>query len=586
MEIKEIISPLLKWWWLLLASTLVAAVSSYLAVSQQPSIFVAETTLMIGSAIEDPNPSGNQLWLGQQLATTYADIAGREPVRQATMEMLGLTWLPKYNVRPLNNTQLMVISVEDTDPVRVMAVANELAHQLILKSPTNSQDNLERQAFINQQLDDLQVKIQDTQDDITDKQDELTNMVSARQIADAQNQIAAFQTKLNTLQSNYASLLSNTQQGALNTLTVIEPASVPSKPVGPDIPMTVLSSLAIGFVLAAAAAYLLEYLDNSIKGPEDVKKLSNLPTLAGIAHISGERYRDKLITVKHPRSPISEAYRSLRTNIQFSTIDHPNRAVLLVTSPSPTEGKSVTIANLGVVLAQAGHKTLIIDADLRRPVQHRIFQLSNKHGITDFLLEVNEEEIQDQMQSLLSWCVQKTDVDGLHVITSGALPPNPSELLGSEKMKKTLSSLSRIYNYILLDSPPGLVVTDAAVLSAQADGVILVLNADSTTKNQLQQIVGQFDGINKKSGLLGVVLNDLTHKRDGYYYNYYYYKKSYYYREETAAYDMEGGNGSARVLNNKIMKGLSSIFNGSRSRNKPQKISSSGKIDDESQEID
>ncbi|MFH1634363.1 MAG: polysaccharide biosynthesis tyrosine autokinase, partial [Chloroflexota bacterium] len=433
---------------------------------------------------------------------------------------------------------------------------------------------------------DLQVKIQDTQDDITDKQDELTNMVSARQIADAQNQIAAFQTKLNTLQSNYASLLSNTQQGALNTLTVIEPASVPSKPVGPDIPMTVLSSLAIGFVLAAAAAYLLEYLDNSIKGPEDVKKLSNLPTLAGIAHISGERYRDKLITVKHPRSPISEAYRSLRTNIQFSTIDHPNRAVLLVTSPSPTEGKSVTIANLGVVLAQAGHKTLIIDADLRRPVQHRIFQLSNKHGITDFLLEVNEEEIQDQMQSLLSWCVQKTDVDGLHVITSGALPPNPSELLGSEKMKKTLSSLSRIYNYILLDSPPGLVVTDAAVLSAQADGVILVLNADSTTKNQLQQIVGQFDGINKKSGLLGVVLNDLTHKRDGYYYNYYYYKKSYYYREETAAYDMEGGNGSARVLNNKIMKGLSSIFNGSRSRNKPQKISSSGKIDDESQEID
>ena len=564
MELKEYIAPLLKWWWLLLASTLVAAVSSLIAVSQQPSIFVAETTLMIGRALENPNPSGNDLFLGQQLATTYADIAKREPVRQATMDALGLTWLPEYNVLPVSNTQLMLVSVEDTDPVRAMAVANELARQLILKSPTNSQDNLDRRAFINEQLDELQVKIQETQNDINDKQEELSNMVSARQIQDTQNQITALQTKLNTLQTNYANLLSNTQQGALNTLTVIEPASVPVEPVGPDVPMTVLTSSAIGFVLAASAAYLLEYLDNTVKNPEEVKKLTDLPTLAGIAHIKGESYPDKLITLNHPRSPISEAYRSLRTNIQFSTIDHSGGISLLVTSPNPSEGKSVSVANLAIVMAQAGHKVLIIDSDLRRPVQHRLFRLSNRNGLTDILLEMNEGQVRDQIGSVLQWGVQKTQVERLYVLTSGSLPPNPSELLGSNKMKAALRALSESFDYLLLDSPPELIVTDAAVLSALTYGVIVIANTDSTTKNGLKQAVEQLRGVNANINLLGVVLNNLSPQRDGYYYNYYYYKKSYY-RDESYGYGMEAGDGDGRasVPASGLLGGLISGTNGS-----------------------
>jgi len=546
MELKEYITPLLKWWWLLLASTMVAAVSSYLAVIQQPSIFVAETTLMIGRALENPNPSGNDLYLGQQLATTYSDIAQREPVRQAAMDILGLTWLPEYNVRPVSNTQLMLISVEDTDPVRAMAVANELAFQLIQRSPTNSQENLERQVFINEQLDELQIKIQETQDDISDKQEELANMISARQIQDTQNQIAALETKLNTLQSNYANLISNTQQGALNTLTVIEPASAPSEPVGPDIPMTVLTSSAIGFVLAAGAAYLLEYLDNTVKNPDEVKKLTDLPTLAGIAHIKGKEYPEKLITIKHPRSPISEAYRSLRTNIQFSTIDHSSGITLLISSPNPTEGKSVTAANLAIVMAQAGHKVLVIDSDLRRPVQHRLFELSNRIGLTDILLELREDQLKENVKPVLQWGLQKTQVEKLYVLTSGSLPPNPSELLGSRKMKIVLGALTQHFDYVLLDSPPELIVTDAAVLSALCSGTILIVNAESTTRNALKQAVEQLRGLNSKVNLLGIVLNDLSLKRDGYYYNYYYYKKSYY-GDESAGYGMEAGDGDGRV---------------------------------------
>ena len=257
MELKEIISPLLKWWWLLLISTLVAAVSSFIAVSQQPLRYTASTTLMIGRVFTDPNPSYTELYMGQQLATTYADIASRQPVRQATMDSLGLTWLPAYNVRPINNTLLIVISVEDTDQVRAAAVANELANQLILQTPASSQSDLERQAFINQQLDELQVNIQQTQGEIIDNQEKLAGLISARQIADAQTQIAALESKLRSLQNNYSSLLASSQQDASNTLSIIEPAIVPTRPAGTNVNMTVLSSAAIGLALAAGAAYLL-----------------------------------------------------------------------------------------------------------------------------------------------------------------------------------------------------------------------------------------------------------------------------------------------------------------------------------------
>jgi succinoglycan biosynthesis transport protein ExoP len=536
MELKEITAPLLKWWWLLVAAILVAAVSSFLAVQQQPPTYVAATTLMIGTTIEDPNPNGTNLWLSQQLAATYADIAYRLPVRQATMDALGLTWLPSYNAQPKANTQLMVIAVTDTDPLRAQVVANELAHQLIQQSPAGSQDQ-GRLDFINTQLDELQVKITETQDDITVKQEELGNMVSARQIADTQTQIAALQNKLTTLQSNYASLLSNTQEGAVNAIHIIEPAALPGSPVGPNKSMTVATSAAIGLVLAAGAAYLLEYLDNTIKGPEEVKKLTGIPTLAGIAKFEGERYRDKLITIKHPRAPVSEAYRSLRTGIQFSTIDKPDRATLLVTSPNPTEGKSVTVSNLAVVFAQADYKVLVIDADLRKPVQHRIFELSNSRGLTNFLLEYNLNQLDHALKDM---AIQFTETKGLYVLTSGPIPPNPSEMLGSAKMRKALEELSKLFDYVILDSPPTMIVTDASVLSTLVDGVLLVTDADRTPKSHLKQAVERLTELN--ANLLGVVINRLSPKADGYYYHYYYYRRSY---DRNTGYGLESSGASS-----------------------------------------
>jgi capsular polysaccharide biosynthesis protein len=160
MDLKELLVPLLKWWWLIVVATLLAAFSSYRAVRQQPLVYEARTTLMIGRALDNPNPSNNEFWLSQQLAATYADLGKREAVRERTMAALGMTWLPEYRVRALPNTQLLEIVVVDTNPARAQSVANELANQLILRSPTASRpEEQDRQAFVNEELNDLEATI-------------------------------------------------------------------------------------------------------------------------------------------------------------------------------------------------------------------------------------------------------------------------------------------------------------------------------------------------------------------------------------------------------------------------------------------
>lgn len=548
MELKDYITPIRKWWWLIIAATIIATLASYLSASQQADVFKARTTLMIGRAIDNPNPTGTEFWLTQQLAQTYAEIASRQPVRNATMEALGLEWLPEISVRAVPDTQLLEIAVSDTSPQRGQAVANELARQLILQSPTTSEEQEEqsRQQFISEQLDGLEEKIRETQEEIALKQDELVGIFSARQISDNQSQILALQAKLITLQSNYTSLLANSRQGAINTLNIIEPAALPVTPVGPSIWTTVFVAAAIGFVLSTGAAFLLEYLDDSVMSPEDISRTTGLPTLAGIARITEDDEQGKLIALAQPRSPTSEAYRVLRTGIQFSSVDSPDQTRLMVTSANPSEGKSLTVANLAIVMAQAGHNVLIMDADLRRPVQHKIFRLPQKGGLTGLLLEVDLSAGQAEILEALKRVIQPTSIEGLHILSSGPIPPNPSELLGSSKMERALDTLGSQYDYILIDSPPVLAVTDAIVLSRRVDGVLLVADAGKTRRSPLKQAAEQL--LSGNAHVIGVVLNRLSPKSDGYY-SYYYYRHSYYLDESEMQKADEGKrNGKSRGI--------------------------------------
>src|SRR5918996_4851185 len=283
MELNKYIFPLRKWWWLVAASTLIAAIFSSLSILRQPAIYQARTTLMIGTTINNPNPSSNELILGQQLAAAYADLANREIVRNATKNALGMNQLPEYFARALPNTQLIEITVNDINPERAQTVANELAAQLILLSPTSAQsEEPGRQEFVHQRLSNLEVQIQETEAEIEKLQQELANTFSAQEISDKQDQISSLQSKLNGMENNYGLLLSNTQQGAINTLTIIASAELPSRPIGSMKGLTVLLAAIVGFVLAACEAYLLEYLDDTLKSPDVVMRLFSAPILGRI----------------------------------------------------------------------------------------------------------------------------------------------------------------------------------------------------------------------------------------------------------------------------------------------------------------
>lgn len=214
-----------------------------------------------------------------------------------------------------------------------------------------------------------------------------------------------------------------------------------------------------------------------------------------------------LITVSDPGSPASEAYRTLRTNIHFASLDNPLKA-LLVTSTDPGEGKSTTLANLAVTMAQAGNRVLVVDCDLRRPSLHRIFGLNNAAGLTTMMLEAHAK---DQPP------VQATQVPGLSALTSGPLPPNPSELLGSRRMADVLTALRGEADIVLVDAPPIIAVSDAAILASKVDGVLLVVQANKTRRDLAKKAKAALQKAN--ANLLGVVLNNV--KMDATIYRYY-----------------------------------------------------------------
>ena len=555
MELKQYLIPLRKWWWLLVITTVISAFSAYFATQIQAPQYQATAALMIGQAIEDPNPSGTDFFLETQLAQAYADIAQRQVVRQATMDVLGLSWLPEYRVSVLPSNQIIEIATVDTVPERAQAVANTLAEQLVLQSPTSEQRvDQQRQEFINDRLDNLEVQIQETENDITALQDELGNMISARQIAETSAQITGLQAKLTTLETNYATLVDNTQQGAANILRIIEPALLPSTPIGSGKATIVLLGAAIGFGLATGAAYFMEYLDDSLKSPKEISEVTGLPVIgfiAATAENSGENRR--ILVSEEPRSPVAEAFRALRTNLEFAGVDKPLRT-LLVTSPNPSDGKTTIAVNLAAIMAQGGARVFLIDADLRRPSVHRFLDIANNIGLSDLFTSRNG--FQDAVYAGVDL------LPNMKVLRTGSLPPNPAELLGSAKMESILDQAKALSDVVIIDSPP-FVVSDPVILAAKVDGVIIVLQPDRTNAETVKAMVEQLNRANSR--VVGIVLNRIPCKQGLHYPDYLTYYAPYYTYAGHYAYIngvRQNGHGLIKNINQieNLMRELRNMF--------------------------
>ncbi len=323
-----------------------------------------------------------------------------------------------------------------------------------------------------------------------------------------------------------------------SNIWIVDPAMIPSTPSRPAKTRNIVLAFLVGLVGGIGFALLREYLDNTVKTPDDVETLTRLPSLAvvpafgeegaieakrtgyfGMASGNGHDKRIELVAQHLPKSQMSEAFRALRTALLLSQPDHPPQ-VILVTSALPREGKTTAAANLAVTLAQLGDKTVLVDADLRKPGVGRLLNLgSGKYaGLSSYLAGVS---------SLDLVIVPHPAIPNLAAIPTGPLPPNPADLLSSNRLSDAITELRKSFKFIVIDSPPIMAATDAVILSVQSDGVLLVVRSGETPKEAFTRTRDLL--VSVKCHLLGVVLNAVDHNARNYYYSYRYYPYSYRY---------------------------------------------------------
>jgi len=342
---------------------------------------------------------------------------------------------------------------------------------------------------------------------------------SARQ-NQLQSTLALYQQIYSNLLNSYESIRLARLRTTPN-LVQIAKANVPSSPVQPQPARSAMIGAATGLLLMGALILLVEYLDDTLKTPEDVTRFLGLPVIGMIGEMEDVKGKEKnpgVYAIDNPRSPITEAFRKLRSNLEFAGVDNPLKT-LLVTSPSPTEGKTTVAVNLSAVIAQGGKRVVLLDTDLRRPSTHKHLNIPNRTGLSDFIRdpEYTYKDVKNDWGN-----------PTITVITSGALPPNPAELLGSSRMKRILEDLSDEFDAVLIDGPP-FIVTDPVVLSAKVDGVIMVIKPGKTKIDSARAMLEQLEMADAR--VVGVVMNPISKRRSYYYSGKYRYYSDYYYSQ-------------------------------------------------------
>lgn len=312
--------------------------------------------------------------------------------------------------------------------------------------------------------------------------------------------------------------------GSINT---IDQAKVYPSPVAPSALKNTIIGMAAAFLIIVLIIFVIDYFDNTIKDPDVISQRYKKAIIGEIQEFgSGKKKNGKkakhryesrgLLTEKNVPFNVIESYKTIRANILFTAADS-DRKVIAISSPAPSEGKSTTAANLAIALAQTGSNVLLIDADMRKPVQHRTFRVKNNEGLSTLIIK----------KSFLDKSIKKNVISNLDLLTAGPIPPNPSELLASESFKKLLEQFTEMYDYVIIDIPPINVVSDAMVIKDYISGLVLVVRYGQTTNEALTNCMKQVELA--QANVLGFVMNDVYHKHGASYYKYKYKKYGYGY---------------------------------------------------------
>jgi polysaccharide biosynthesis transport protein len=355
----------------------------------------------------------------EYLSRTYSQIMTNTAVMEETISQLRLQMSPQQlagmiAVQEVQNSQLIRLSVVSTNP----RLAARIANTVIEVFASEIQEQQTKRFALSKSS--LETRMADIENQINEFGNQLQNATTDEDIDRIETKIAQYQGIFSTLLNSYEQIRLSEAQ-TMTSVTLIEPATIPSAPFRPRVLMNTALAGLTGFLLTTGAIFALEALDDTIKTPDDIKHRLDLPVLGIIDSFpQDDNNGGGLIAIKMPRSPITESFRTLRTNVQFASIDRDLKS-LLVTSAEPTEGKTTIVANLAVVFAQSGRKTVIIDADLRRPDVHKKFDISNSEGLTSIFYRQIDNHFNSEDK------IVKSPIDNLQILTSGKLPPIPQK---------------------------------------------------------------------------------------------------------------------------------------------------------------
>ncbi len=503
------------WLWLILLFAFISASAVFYFSKRATPYYQSIATVLVNAAPATQATDYSSVMMSKQLTSTYSQMMAKDPVLTEVINQLQLVFSTEelkkmITMTVVRDTQLIQITVESTDPELSANIANSIA-----SVSAKQIEGIQSQRFSTSK--------KTLEDQMAELEKEITIYMEHANITSNSDQKDRMENKVTQYREIYSNLLLSyekvrlSEAQSVSSLVQVEVAKPKDTPVRPRIYQNSSLAAVIGFLLITGIIFVREVLDDTIKTPDEINKKFHLPVLGIINHKTTKM--DNPITMSEPRSPTSEAYRMLRTNINYASGDKPLHTIM-ITSPDPGEGKTTVTANLSVVMAQNGMRVFTIDCDLRHPKLHTYFGISNNSGMSNLFFQSGE--VPYSYHQILK-------MENLSVITTGPLPPNPAELLSSQKMQSILKGIRQASDVILIDTPPVLAVTDAAVLAPILDGVLLVVRPGKTRIHTLRLAIAQLKQVN--ANVLGVVINDVDLRDKSYAYYYRDYRKYSAYQE-------------------------------------------------------
>ena len=497
-------NALKRWWWLIVVSVLLGGVSAYFYWRNQPPVYQARTAMMVGNSAQSLNPDAQQLGIERTLATFYSEMAKRQPITQAVIQRLGLPMSPDQlggaiETRVVFDAQILELYVYDVDPQRAAILATAIAEELIRQSPSAVATRGDTQEFIQKQVADLQAKIDEVDAQLRDLRDRMTAMTSASDLTEARSRVSELEGLKLDYTSAYTQYLAILNNQTINSLSIVEPASPPTRPVSTSLATTVMIAVAGCLVLSIGAIVLLELSDNVLRWG-DVAPEKGVPVLGIIPALP--RKSNPLILRSKPDSAEADAIRSLRTRIFLADSGAMIRK-LLITSPAPRDGKSFMVVNLALAAADAGLRVIVVDGDVRAGSIHSYFGCEREPGLTNLLW--NRSVDGASHLNLL----RRTPVSNLWVLPAGTFTRDPLTLLRSPRLAQLMEELSERADLIIVDSPPVAAGPIATILSHAADGIVMAVSLDRTNR-KLYDVARDELLKNAEAPLLGLALNRVS----------------------------------------------------------------------------